>query len=278
MGNLVKKKLKDKRKMKSKGFLTRAGAIVWRLKATIAIALILVAAYFFFSQGNLFIEKNMLLSMSFSAGNTFNIISYMLAHMSIWHLMVNVVSLVLFASIVELALSSKDVVGIFLFSAILTVVFFSFFIPGIALIGASAGVWGIMASGFVLNVKKAVAALVIVVVLFLLLFPAAAFVVQQYENSMLQKNAELGTSLTKAVEAGDRELEIVIAAEKRVTETVLKEFGESKQLAAGANIDPFLHCYAAIFGIAYLLLFRRKETEKCVRKQRVFNGFQRIRR
>jgi len=268
---LVKKKLK--RKSKSDGSLAKIGAIVWRLKATIAIALILIFAYFFFSQGSLFIEKNALLSMSFSAGNSFNIISYMLAHMSIWHLIVNVVSLVLFATIVELALSSKDVAGIFLFSAILTVVFFSFFNPGIALIGASAGVWGIMAASFVLNAKRAIAALAIIVALFLFLFPAAAIAIQQYEVIMVQKNTELGTALATAIETGDYETAAVIAVEKTETETELKEFSESKKLAAETSIDPFLHSYAAIFGIIYLLIFRRNETKECVRKQRLVSIF-----
>jgi len=267
--------VKEKEKLIGKGILASTCAIAWRIKATIAITLILFAAYFFFSQGNLFIEKNILLSMSFSAGTPFNIISYMLAHMSIWHLIVNVVSLVLFASIVELALSSKDVAGIFLFSAILTVAFFSFFNPGIALIGASAGVWGIMASGFVLNAKKAVAGLAIIITLFLFLFPVAEIVVQQQENSMVQNNAELETSLVEAIETGNKEREAIIAIEKKQVETELKEFGESKQLAAGAKIDPFLHSYAAIFGIFYLLLFRRKETEKCVRNQKLFRVFHR---
>ncbi len=271
MGNLVKKKLK--RKSKSNWSLAKIGAIVWRLKATIVIALILIAAYFFFSQGSLFIEKNALLSMSFSAGNPFNIISYMLTHMSIWHLMVNVISLVLFATIVELALSSKDVVGIFLFSASLTVVFFSFFNPGVALIGASAGVWGIMAASFVLNAKRAVAALAIVVVLFLFLFPAATIIVEQYEGMMLQKNTELETALATAVETGNTGRAAVIAVKKTEAETELKKFVESKQLAAEARIDPFLHSYAAIFGIAYLFIFRRKETKECVRKQRLFSIF-----
>ena len=268
---MVKKELK--RKSKSNGALTSVGAIIWRLKATIIIALVLIAAYFFFSQGNLFIETSTLLSRGFSVGNPFNIISYMLVHMSIWHLMVNVVSLVLFATIVELALSSRDVVGIFLFSAVLTVVFFSVFNPGIALIGASAGVWGIMASSFILNAKRAVAALAIVVALFLFLFPAAAIIVQEYETAMLQKNTELETALTTAVETGNTERAAVIAVEKSEAEAELKEFSQSKQLAAETIIDPFLHSYAAIFGIAYLFIFRRKETEKCVRKQKLFGFF-----
>ncbi len=253
--------------------MKQALAIIWRLKATIVIALILIAAYFFFSQGSLFIEKNALLSMSFSAGSPFNIISYMLAHMSIWHLIVNVVSLVLFATVIELALSSRDVAGIFLFSAIFTVAFFSFFNPGIALIGASAGVWGIMAASFILNAKRAVAALAIVVALFLFLFPAAAIVVEQYEGMMLQQSIELETALANAVETGDQERVAVITVEKIEAEAKLIEFDESKQLAAKTIIDPFLHTYAAIFGIAYLFLFRRKKTEKCIRKQRLFSIF-----
>ncbi len=268
---MVKKELK--RKPKSKGTLVSVGTIVWRLKATIVIALILIVAYFFFSQGNLFIEKGALLSMSFSAGNPFNIISYMLAHMSIWHLIVNVVSLVLFATIVELALSSKDVVGIFLFSAILTVLFFSVFNPGIVLIGASAGVWGIMAASFILNTKRTIAALAIIVALFLFLFPAAAIVVQQYETVIVQKNVELETALVTAVKTGNQERAASIAVEKSETEKELKEFGESKKLAAETIIDPFLHSYAAIFGIVYLFIFRRKETKECVRKQRLFSIF-----
>lgn len=268
---MVKKKLK--RKSKNNRSLAKIGAVVWKLKATIVVALILIAAYFFFSQGSLFIEKNALLSMAFSAGNPFNIISYMLAHMSIWHLMVNVVSLVLFATIIELALSSKDVVGIFLFSAIFTIVFFSFFNPGIVLIGASAGVWGIMAASFVLNAKRAVAALAIIIALFLFLFPAAVIIVQQYEAVMVQKNTELGTALETAIETGNIEKAEAIKVKKIEAETELKEFSESKQLAAETIIDPFLHSYAAIFGIAYLFLFKRKETKECVRKQRLFSIF-----
>jgi len=262
-----------KKKPGNRSVLSQVLAIIWRLKATIVIALILITAYFFFSQGSLFIEKNALLSMAFSVENPFNIISYMLAHMSVWHLMVNIVSLVLFATIVELALSSKDVVGIFLFSTILTVVFFSFFNPGIVLIGASAGVWGIMAASFVLNAKRAVAALAIIVALFLFLFPAAAIIVQQYETVIVQKNTELETALATAVKTGNMEKAEEIKVEKMVAEAELKEFSESKQLAAETIIDPFLHSYAAIFGIAYLFLFRRKKTKECIRKQRLFSIF-----
>ena len=52
-------------------------------KATIGLAGLLVFSYVYFSQGNLFIEKNTLVSMAFSIWQPSNIIFYMLMHMSI---------------------------------------------------------------------------------------------------------------------------------------------------------------------------------------------------
>jgi len=50
---------------------------------------------------------------------------------------------------------------------------------------------------------------------------------------------------------------------------------ESKEFASEADVDPFLHAYAAFFGIAFLLLFRRKKTLAYVKTHRtVF--FQRL--
>jgi membrane associated rhomboid family serine protease len=245
-------------------------AIAKRFRATIALALILVVAYFLLSQGNLFIQKSLLSQLSFSLAKPLNFIAYTVSHMSLWHLAANLVSLLFFSAIVELSLKWKHVLGIFLFSAVLTVLIFSFLNPFSEIAGASAGVWGLMAAAFVLDVKKAALAMAAVIVLILLLFAGIELVVSQRENSLVQKNVEIETALAEAVESGNVGRANQLAAERVVAARQLENFTESSESAAEANLDMFLHSYAGILGIAYLLLFRQEETKKAIKKHSIF--------
>lgn len=249
--------------------LAKTVSVAKRFKATILLTAILVVSYLVLSQGNLFIERELLLALSFSLGRPLNMLSYMVSHMSLWHLAVNVVSLLLFAAIVEVSLSSRDVFGIFLFSGALTVAIFSLLNPGAELIGASAGVSAIMTSAFVLNVRKAIVYLVIVLVLFLLAFPGINFVVQWQEDVLAQENQELASQLGKAVETGNQEAVVRITNQKRTVEREISSFEESKELASSVEVDPFLHSYAAALGAVYLLLFRKGKTIALVKKQKL---------
>lgn len=252
-----------------KGVLALVACAARCFKASIALALLLLVCYFLLSYGSLFIGKSQLVSLSLNAVKPFNIISYMVVHMSVWHLAVNLVSLLLFAAVVEAALSPRDAFGIFFFSGMATGALFSLLNPGIALIGASAGVCGLMASAFVLNARQSLAVLGIVVVVFLLAFPLFGLLVQGEQHYLVQKNVELGSVLSNAIKSGDEEKVKAVAGQKAIAEAELKSFSESKNFASGVEIDPFLHSYAAIFGVVYLLAFRRKQTMAAVKKQRI---------
>ncbi len=274
MGKRVKAKRQKARKAKVKAhrkekIFNNCIETAKRFRATIALAVILVAAYFLLSQGNLFIEKGLLSQLSFSLAKPLNILSYMVTHLSLWHLAVNIVLLLFFAAIVEQALKWKHVLGIFLFSAIFTVLIFIFINPFAKLAGASAGVWGLMAAAFILDVKKAVLAIVAITVLLLLLFSGIGLVVSQREQSLMQRNVEIESALVQAVESGNVERANQLAAEKVVAQREMQNFVESSEEAAEANVDPFLHSYAGILGIVYLLLFRREETMNAVKKQKI---------
>jgi len=245
----------------------KAIAAIKKFKATIVLLLLLIFSYLIFSGGNLFIDKDILITFAFSLGQPLNLLSYMLMHMSIWHLVVNIIGLIAFAAIVEKTLSSKDVVAIFVFSGALTVVAFAIFNPHTALMGASAGVSGLMATALILDVKKALAGLAILVIVFLLIFPAVTNVVEQNESVLTEQKTELEQNLQQAIERGDEEQIAIISIKKEVVETKLTSFTESKDFAADIDVDLFLHSYAAIFGIVYLMLFRRWETKQAIRKQ-----------
>lgn len=243
--------------------------VLEKFKATLVIAAALVLGYFVISQGNIFIEKNTLVSLAFSISQPANILSYMITHMSIWHMAVNVLSLLLFASIVETTLGSKDVFGIFAFSGTVTVALFAFFNPETILVGASAGVWGIMSSAFILDFRKALALLGIVLILFLAVFPTATLAVETYQASLNQENFELGEELNKAVISGEEEKIVEAVKQKEIVETEVEEFSASKRFASEAAVDPLLHTYAGALGIAYLTIFRRKETLAAIKKQKL---------
>jgi len=238
-------------------------------KATLLIAIALTMGYLWLSQGSLFVDKNTLVSLAFSLNQPLNIMSYMLTHMSLWHLAVNVFSLLLFASIVESNLGPGDVLGIFLFSGMTTVALFVLINPGTTLMGASAGVWGLMSSAFVLDARKAFASLGILLALFLLVFPATTVAIEAYREGLNQKNLEYGEQLREAVSSGKEKAIAEASEKKKVVEKEVREFSESKQFASEAEVDPFLHTYAGIMGLAFLAIFRRKRTIEAMKKQKI---------
>ncbi len=237
-------------------------------KAAIALTGLLVFSYFAFSQGNLFLGKNMLLSLSFSFSRPLSLVLYMFAHISPWHLAANAVMLGFFAAIVEKSLSSRDVFGIFLLCGILTASLFSYFNPAVALVGASAGTVGLMAAAFVLDLKKTVAVLAFAAGLYLLLFSGISLAIEGKENSLASEAETLERDLNKAIESGDTEMVRIIVVKKDVVQRQIVTLEEGKETASGVDIDPFIHSYAGIFGIAYILLFRRKETLAAVKRQK----------
>lgn len=252
----------------SLGILSR----VEKFKASIVLSALLILFYFLFSNGNLFIEKQALLLVSFTLGRPFNIIPYMFAHMSLWHLAVNLLTLLLFAAIVETRLSSLDTVLIFILSGTVTAAIFSFFNPGIGLVGASAGASGIMAAGFVLNFRKAAVFVLVAIALFAMAFFSVMAIVEWQEQSLEEKSMVLERQFNEAVETGQTEKAVEIASEKRVVKEKIESFSESKRFASAVEVDPFIHGYAAIAGILYLFAFRAKKTKKAVKEQNIL-GF-----
>ncbi|MFA4855530.1 MAG: rhomboid family intramembrane serine protease [archaeon] len=255
-------------------FFGKAFSFAKRFKATLFLALLLLVSYFWLSQGSLFIGKQLLLQQSFSVFQPWNFFSYMLAHISVWHLAVNVLSLLVFGSIVETALSSRDVLGIFVFCGALTVAFFVLLNPFAALVGASAGSSGIMASALILNIRKSLVALAIVAVLFFAAFQASSFAVQSQEMELARESTELGVALDNAIRAGNAQKSGEIAVEKGNVDAEISEFAESKGLASLVPVDFLIHGYAAVLGAIYLFLFRAGKTRAAIKKQDIL-GFAR---
>ncbi len=237
----------------------RLSKALWRLKATACLTAALAAAYFLLSRGSLFIEKEALLSYSFSLSQPWNIFSYVFAHISVHHLAANLAQVVFFAAIVELALGAADVFLLFFFSAGLTALAFSMLNPGTGLVGASAGGAALLTSAFILDLRKTIAALAVIALLFFALPSTVAFLQELEETRLQQKVAQLEQGYEQAVQKGEEERAAGIAAEREQAEITLGQFMESKEFAIETETDSLLHVYAALFAVLYLLLFRRKK-------------------
>ena len=234
-------------------------SVLLRLRGTIALFALVVAGYLLISGGGLFIEKETIVSLSFSGSQPQNIISFMFAHAGPWHVALNALYILLFAAILELSLSAVDVLFIFLFSGILSAVVFSLVNPNIGLVGASGGAAGIMASAFVMERKKTIIGLAVVLVLLLVVPPLIGMAVQQKEREITLKNEQLTRQLQQAVKSGDEKAAVQIAAQKESSERELETFVQSRDFSLQIRTDPFIHAYAAFFGILYIFLFRRKK-------------------
>ncbi len=239
--------------------ITDAMKALWMVKATVLLSVLLVGSYFLLSEGSMFISRERLLGLSFSFARPFNLVLYMFAHISTHHLAVNLAYIVLFALIVELALTATDVLLIFLLSGIGTAIVFSGLNPGINLVGASAGGAALIASSTLLNLKRAIIALIAIGLVFLVLPNAINFLQEQEEAGLNKRAVELQQSYDQAVQAGQTDKVGKIAAEKQLVETKMQQFRESKKSAIETKSDFLIHLYAAIFGALYILIFRRKK-------------------
>jgi uncharacterized membrane-anchored protein YitT (DUF2179 family) len=239
--------------------------IAERYKASILLSLLISVSYLALSQGNLFIQSNMITLLAFSLNRPLNIFSYMLAHFSLWHLVVNVVILGFFGAVVEERLSGKDVLGIFLFAGFATAAFFSLLHPNTMLAGASAGAFGIAACALVLDWKKSLKVLAIVLVLVLTAFLPVSTGIEEQETTLIEKSEELETVIEKAAEEGRQQVVETVSKEKEVVEKKIQNIQKGRRFASAVQVDPFIHAYAAVFGIVYLLAFRRRQLREAAK-------------
>jgi len=111
---------------------------------SLVLILAILFPYFFLSGGLFYLSDEAVASASFGAAQPEGILSHAFLHVGFFHLIGNLVPLVIFALLLETALVATDVVVLFVLSAVLASGLFSLVNPGAFLIGSSAGVSGLM--------------------------------------------------------------------------------------------------------------------------------------
>ncbi len=234
--------------------------LVKKYKATILLSVLLIGIYFILSAGEIYIPDAILSTFSFSLDQPLNIIFYNFIHTGLFHLLVNLISLIIFALIVESVLGSKDVLAIFFFASILSAITFAAINPSTSLIGSSAGISGLLGAGMILKTKRAFAAAIVVsIFLGIIIAPTLHSFIDLYADELKKSKQDAQIDLNRAIDAGD--IDKIPDLNKTVEQkaNTEKKFKKGRENELEIKTDPFIHGYAAGFGIIFIWLFRREK-------------------
>lgn len=224
--------------------------------ASLFLVAVILAVYASSSGGLLYPDLVVLSQNAFGPQNPFAVLFYVGYHLGVKHLAGNVVPLVFFAVLLELAASGRHVLAVFLAAGLTGALAFAVLSPGSLLAGASSGVAGLMAAGALVRPKLAAPLLLGVPLLSLfVMFPLLDFVtassfsqLQSQAEALEEKAADLRVLGRGAeAEATQQEAETVFV--------VLSDQERARAQEAASKPDFWVHLAGALSGAAYAVVF-----------------------
>jgi len=229
--------------------------------ATAALVLAVVAGYVFLSGGNFYIPEEELRAAALKiSSQPIGVLTHLFTHVGIMHLLGNLVPLAAFGWVAETRLRGGDVITVFLCAGMVSAALFSIFNPSFLLVGASAGVTGLMGAAVVARPKASCAALVAVpLLLAFALFPLASAAVEAQQKQLAEMQQALQQNYSQLIaENRTEEAAQVNVSIGRVNQT-LGVSVEGKQREKETPVDFSVHVYGALFGVFYVFFVRPKE-------------------
>ena len=230
-------------------------------KLTIALSGIMVIAYLVLSSMLLFADKNNISEFGFSINKMANIINYSFVHSSYAHLFANLAIIIASGIVVESALRKRDFLALFFGGAAFSAIVFCAISPQYSLVGASAGAVSLLGAAIVIDPKKTAAYAAIALVAGYLVISGIAFYVESAQKKIAEEVIVLEQAKKEAVHLGNNaEAENISAQITKKEEASAKiNKGESLKLEVPPNFE--IHLIAALFGVFYVLIFRRSLVE-----------------
>lgn len=230
---------------------------------TLLLVLGVLVPYYILSNGTFYLPDNTLENLGFAPGVSLsNYVTHLFTHVGLTHLVSNLVPLVAFGLLLESSVASYHVIGLFLFSGILSSIFFSFLNPSVLLIGASTGVSGLMAASTLLKPKKALVFLIVMLILIASFAPTVAY----YNSFQLSRMQEEKTQLGQKVQAllAQNKTEEAKAQNESLSQVQVKitQTTQGIEREQQTPTDLLVHLFGAGFGALYLILFARKSLDK----------------
>lgn len=232
-----------------------------RFLGSVALSAAIVLGYSLLSGFSYFIPIEILYQFAFwTKAPVQNILTHLVIHTGYLHLLENVSMLLVFALVCEAVLVSVDIIAIFLVSAVVAAGLFGLLNPSVALIGSSAGISGLVASGLLVNPKRALPAIIIAPLLIaLVVIPVADGSFFLYKIGFEQEAETVSTELEQAVQRGDVQETERLTQELQQVETKRQEIEVGETFQEETPTDALVHAFGAAAGAGYLFVFRRKK-------------------
>lgn len=234
--------------------------------ATLLLFSLVVVPYWYFSGGTFYLSTDFLDRFAFGASAE-GVVTHLSVHVGIFHLLGNLIPLVLFALLLEATLSAFDVLLVFFSAGLFSSLLFSFLNPGAFLIGASAAISGLMSAATVLRPKRALFLLVATpILIFLIIFPIVSSLVQWHEKSLAEKQIVLQQNLTQLIKEKRFVEAQQVNASLQVTQKQVQQSIEGKIREETTPTDVFVHAFGALVGVVIVFAFRKKKLAQGVRE------------
>ena len=182
-------------------------------------------------------------------------------HSSYAHLFANLAIIIASGIVVESALRKRDFLALFFGGAAFSAIVFCAISPQYSLVGASAGAVSLLGAAIVIDPKKTAAYAAIALVAGYLVISGIAFYVESTQKKIAEEVIVLEQAKKEAVHLGNNaEAENISAQITKKEEASAKiNKGESLKLEVPPNFE--IHLIAALFGVFYVLIFRRSLVE-----------------
>ncbi len=239
--------------------------------ATISIITFATALYLLNSGGDPYIYPiTKLAYYGVSVGNQIvGGILYSFTHIGLKHLMANMFILAIIGSILEQRLESKHVFAIFILSGWLAGTIYTWIKPDVWVLGASAAICGLIAAGFVVDVKKTVLGLVLGLYMIpIVVYPTADFIIhttyQAQENVIQESTQKIMEYAQQLKNASEEEKPVIIQKINQTYTLVKKAEKEQTKLVKGVETEAvtptshIIHFLGGSIALIYLALFDRR--------------------
>lgn len=233
--------------------------------ATLLLFAAVAGAYFFLSGGLLYLDQATLDGLALNSSKSpFGFFSYMFVHVGIVHLAGNLLPLLLFALLLELSLlAAMDVLVVFVGAGIIASALFSALNPSVALVGASAGVSGLIGAAVSVKPKYALPLLLLSPFLFtFFVLPVVGGISFSQQQAVFESVNNLNREFDQYAHENNTQAASEMNAKLSNAERQKKVLEEGVKREASTPSDFFVHMVGVAFGVAYVFFLRRSVFQK----------------
>ena len=246
-----------------------------RLAFALLFPALISLGYLFFTGLNFFTPNETLLAFGASSAMPQNALIYFLVHAWYHHLFFNFAVLLSFGFVAFAALGKKHFLALSFSSAVISALVAIIIFPRFAFVGASAVASTLLAVAFVTRPKQSLyAILASILMISLLLTPFTTMVFASHLNELSGQKESLESDYQAVLQqatiktGGDvnlaKQLPEIKEAETRLAraEKVIEETLQSEQRSREMPVSNFMHAFGALYGFAYVFVFKREEIIK----------------